>query len=181
VTPLAADGRIAIRRFVPADLGPFYAAVDESRAELMRWMPWMHDAYTIADTRDWLAQRDAAWDARADYSVAVVDAGTGELLGATGFNQINAEQRFANLGYWVRTSRTGRGVASAAARLCARWGFATLGYGRAEIVAIRGNDASCRAAEKAGARFEGFLRNRLYLRGDWHEAAMYALVPGDLA
>jgi RimJ/RimL family protein N-acetyltransferase len=46
---------------------------------------------------------------------------------------------------------------------------------------IRANLASCRAAEKAGAHFEGFLRNRLHLHGDWHEAAMYSFVPGDLA
>jgi ribosomal-protein-serine acetyltransferase len=181
VTPLATDGRIAIRRFVPTDLAAFYAAIDESRAELARWMAWMHDGYTIADTQDWLEKRDAEWGARHDYTVAVVDALTGEILGGSGLNQINHEQRFANLGYWVRTSRAGHGVASAAARLCARFAFAELGFGRAEIVVIRANLASCRAAEKSGARFEGFLRNRLYLHGDWHEAAMYSFVPGDLA
>jgi RimJ/RimL family protein N-acetyltransferase len=181
VTPLASDGRIAIRRFVPSDLGPFYAAIDESRAELGRWMAWMHDAYTIADTREWLEKRDVEWDARRDYALIVVDAQRGDVLGAVALNQINHEQRIANLGYWTRTSRAGRGVASAAARLCARFGFDALGFGRAEIVAIRGNVASCRAAEKSGARFECYARNRLYLRGDWHEAAMYALVPGDYA
>ena len=178
---LASDGRIAIRRFVPADLGPFYGAVDESRAQLASWMPWMHAGYTIADTRDWLAQRDAEWDARKDFSTIVVDAASGEVLGAAGFNQINHEQRIANLGYWVRSSRAGRGVASSAARLCARWGFAALGFGRAEIVVRLGNVASRRAAEKAGARFECVARNRLYAHGTWHDAAMYALVPEDLA
>jgi RimJ/RimL family protein N-acetyltransferase len=64
--------------------------------------------------------------------------------------------------------------------LCARFAFDELGFGRAEIVVIRANLASCRAAEKAGARFEGYARNRIYLHGDWHEAAMYSLVPGDL-
>ena len=181
MTPLASDGRIAIRRFAPTDLAPFYAAVDESRAELMPWMPWMHDGYTIADTRDWLAQRDAEWDAHKDFSTLVVDAASGEVLGAAGFNQINHDQRFANLGYWVRSSRTGRGVASSAARLCARWGFEALGFGRAEIVAIRANVASCRAAEKAGARFECYARTRLFLHAAWHEAAVYSLVPGDVA
>jgi RimJ/RimL family protein N-acetyltransferase len=181
VTPLASDGRIAIRRFTPADLGPFYAAIDESRAGLAPWMAWMHERYTIADTRDWIALRDAEWDARKDFSMLVVDAASGEVLGACGFNQVNHEQRIANLGYWVRTSRTGRGVASSAARLCARYGFDTLGFGRAEIVAMRDNAASRRAAEKAGARFECLARNRLFLRGEWQEAAMYSLVPGDLA
>ena len=180
MTPLASDGRVAIRRFVATDLGPFYAAIDESRAELGAWMAWMHDAYTIADTRDWLEKRDAEWDERKDYSTLVVDAASGEVLGASGLNQVNHEHRIANLGYWVRASRARQGVASAAARLCARWGFATLGFGRAEIVVMRGNHASRRAAEKAGAQFEGYARNRLYLRAAWHEAAMYSLVPGDL-
>lgn len=180
MTPLASDGRIAIRRFVPTDLGPFYAAIDESRAALGAWMAWMHDAYTIADTREWLEKRDAEWEARRDFAMLVVDPRSGEALGAVALNQINHEQRLANLGYWTRTSRERQGIASAAARLCARFGF-ELGFGRAEIVAIRGNVASCRAAEKAGAQFEGYLRNRLYLRGEWHESAMYSLVPGDFA
>ena len=178
MTPLATDGRIALRRFLPSDLGAFYAAVDESRAELAPWMGWMHDGYTIADTREWLEKRDAEWDARRDFAMLVADADTGEVLGAVALNQINHEQRVANLGYWTRTSRSRRGVASGAARLCARLGF-ELGFGRVEIVAIRANVASRRAAEKAGAQFECYARNRLYLRGEWYEAAMYSLVPGD--
>ena len=176
---LASDGRIAIRRYAASDLAAFYAAIDESRAELSRWMPWMHDGYTIADTADWLARRDAEWNAGSDFSVLVVGA-DGGVLGASGFNQINRQHRFANLGYWVRSSATRRGVASAAARLTARWGFRALGLGRAEIVAMRENAASCRAAEKAGARFEGVARNRLLLHEGWHDAAVYAFVPEDL-
>jgi RimJ/RimL family protein N-acetyltransferase len=180
VTPLATDGRIAVRRFLPTDLGAFYGAIDESRAALAPWMPWMHDGYTIADTADWLGARDAEWDAGQDFSMLVVDTASGAALGASGLNQINREQRIANLGYWVRSSTTGRGVASAAARLVARWAFAEAGFGRVEIVAMRDNRASCRAAEKAGARFECLARNRLLLHGAWHEAAVYSLVPGDV-
>ncbi|CAG0979953.1 diamine N-acetyltransferase [Burkholderiales bacterium] len=181
MTPLASDGRIAIRRFLPGDLGAFYAAVDESRAALAPWMPWMHPDYTIADTADWLAARDGEWDAGIDFSVLVVDAANGAVLGASGLNQVNHVHRYANLGYWVRTSAAGCGVASAAARLVARWAFASAEFGRAEIVAMRANRASCRAAEKSGARFEGVARNRLLLRGEWHDAAVYAFVPGDFA
>ncbi|MEO8487671.1 MAG: GNAT family N-acetyltransferase [Betaproteobacteria bacterium] len=181
MTPLASDGRIAIRRFLPTDLAAFYGAIDESRAALATWMAWMHPGYGIADTRDWLEKRDAEWDAGRDFSVIVTDATTGEVLGASGLNQVNSEHRFANLGYWVKTSASGRGVASDAARLVAWWAFREAGFGRAEIVAMRENRASRRAAEKAGARFEGYARNRLRLHGEWHEAAMYAFVPGDFA
>jgi RimJ/RimL family protein N-acetyltransferase len=85
----------------------------------------------------------------------------------------------ANLGYWVRSSATKRGVASAATRLIARFGFRELGFQRLEIVAATGNGASQRAAEKAGATREGVLRKRLLINGQPHDAVLYSLVAED--
>lgn len=85
-----------------------------------------------------------------------------------------------NLGYWVRTSRTRSGVASAATRLIARFGFLSLGLQRLEIVVAVGNQASERVAEKAGATREGVLRKRLLIHGQPHDAVLYSLVAEDL-
>jgi len=170
VTPLASDGRIAIRRFLPTDLAAFYAAIDESRAHLAAWLPWMHDGYAIADT-----------DSGTDFAVLVEDAASGEVLGAAGLHDVDRAHRFAQLGYWVRASRRGRGIAPAAARLAARWAFDEAGLGRVEIVVALGNAPSRRAAERSGARYEGCARNRLLIRGESHDAAVYAFVPGDFA
>jgi RimJ/RimL family protein N-acetyltransferase len=49
-----------------------------------------------------------------------------------------------------------------------------------EIVMSVDNTASRRAAEKAGARLEGMLHNRIYLHGIAHDAFMFSLVPADL-
>jgi RimJ/RimL family protein N-acetyltransferase len=72
----------------------------------------------------------------------------------------------ANLGYWVRTSETGRGIASKATRLVAQFGFAELGLQRIEILAAVGNVASQRVAEKAGAVRECVARKRLLINGE---------------
>ena len=92
----------------------------------------------------------------------------------------NRVHNFANLGYWVRSSRVGQGVATAATRLAAQFGFEELKFTRIEIVAATGNVGSLRVAEKAGARREGVLRNRLMLGGKLHDAVMHSLVPEDL-
>ena len=97
-----------------------------------------------------------------------------------GLNRIDHENRRANLGYWIRTSRTGSGIATAVTRLLARWAFQELKLNRIEIVVATGNQSSQRVAEKAGARREGTLRNRIKVREDLHDAIMYSLVPGDL-
>ena len=177
---LSGDG-LLLRPYRPEDSRELVAAVRESVASVGAWLPWCHAGYGDAEADAWIAHCGDAWRSGEHFAFAVFEGMTGQFLGAAGLNQRNREHNFMNLGYWVRTSRAGHGVASAAARLCARFAFAELGFGRAEIVVIRANLASCRAAEKSGARFEGFLRNRLYLHGDWHEAAMYSFVPGDLA
>ena len=81
-----------------------------------------------------------------------------DLLGGCGLSQINRNHRFANLYYWVRTSRTRQGVARRAIRLAARFGIESLGLQRVEVVVQVGNVASMRAAEGAGAQREGVLR-----------------------
>jgi RimJ/RimL family protein N-acetyltransferase len=181
VTPLASDGRIALRRYVPEDIDALYAAVDESRAVIGRWMPWCHAAYGREDAAHWVNTREQAWAEGNELSMLIVDAASGSLLGSSGLNQFNRINGFANLGYWVRASAQRQGVASAAARLVASYAFGSVGLDRVEILAAVDNVASQRTAERVGAHFEGICRNRLKQFGGVADAALYALIPADLA
>jgi RimJ/RimL family protein N-acetyltransferase len=84
--------------------------------------------------------------------------------------------RFANLGYWVRSSAAGRGVAPAAVRQVAAYAFRETDLNRLEIVIAVGNSRSQRVAEKVGATREGVLRSRLVLPSGPSDAVMYSLV-----
>ncbi len=97
-----------------------------------------------------------------------------------GLNFFNRVHQMANLGYWVRTSAVGRGTATLAACLVARFGFAQLGLHRIEILAAVDNIASQRVAEKVGAVREGVLRKRLLINGESHDAVMLSLLPEDV-
>ena len=57
--------------------------------------------------------------------------------------------------------------------------FEHLNLIRAEIVVAVGNTASLRVAEKAGARREGILRNRMVVREMVYDAVIYSLIPQD--
>ncbi len=174
------DGFVLIKPHGPEFINQVYEAAIESKAELMPWMPWMHPNYTIEDTRAWLQERAEAWEQGADYDFAVFDSQSGEFLGNCSLNHIHGRDNFANLGYWVRTSQTRRGVAPAAARLLARFGFEELKMNRLEIVAAVGNKASQRVAEKVGATREGVLRNRIRVREKIYNAVMFSLIATDL-
>lgn len=174
------DGTISLRPFTTDDADELYEAVRESMRELQPWMPWCHTDYSIKETREWLSLRDDVLKNGTDYGFRIADALSDRMLGGAGLNQINSLYRAANLGYWIRTSATGRGVATRAVRLLAQFGFEELNLIRIEIVAAVGNLASQRVAEKAGAMREGVMRKALLIHGVAHDAVLTSLVAEDM-
>lgn len=171
---------VGIRPYRADDVEALYAAVQESARELSVWMPWCTANYSRADSEAFVKSREADWGRGEHYSFVIYDTGNGQFLGGVGLNFPNPMHRFANLGYWVRTTRTRQGVATTAARLAARFGLTQLGLNRLELVTATGNVASQRVARKAGAHCEGVLRRRLVVHGQVHDAVMFSLVPADL-
>lgn len=170
------DGVIELRRYRASFADALYAAVDETRAELGQWMFWAKPDFSLEDARESAAQMEHAWDDLSLVSYAVFDANDGRFLGGVGFNNLHPIHRFANLGYWVRASAAGRGIAARATRLISRVGFEDLGLIRLEIVVAVENARSRRVAEKTGAELEGVLRKRLLGRDRPHDAYGFSLI-----
>lgn len=148
-------------------------AVHSSLAELTPWMPWASAAYDTNDALAWI--RGDLGDAH--RFVMMVD---GEMVGSCGLNKVDVLNGAANLGYWVRSDRAGRGHATAATKLVARFGLEQAGYHRLEVVMSTRNEASRRVAERAGATHEGILRSALALQGERHDAHVWSFVRADL-
>ena len=171
---------IQLRRVRPSDAEAVFEAVTESIAELSTWMPWCTKDYSIRESKTWCESREAGWSKKIEYDFVIIDRREETLLGICGINNVNAEVRFANLGYWVRSSRTGQGIASTAVPILAKFGFDNLNLNRIEIVVAEDNLVSQRVAEKAGAVREGLLRYRLFVHGKAYNAFMFSFVPDDL-
>ena len=174
------DGVVLLRPYRSGDVDHLYQAVRESITEMSPWMPWCHADYSIEESRAWVESRAEAWEKGTEYDFAITDARDGFFLGGCGLNHIDQANRIANLGYWVRTSRAKKGVASAAARLLAQFGLGKLELNRIEIMAAVGNKASQRVAEKVGAKREGILRNRRVVRDQVYDTVMFSLISKDL-
>jgi ribosomal-protein-serine acetyltransferase len=174
------DGRIVLRPYHPSDAEPVYEAVRESLPELLPWMPWAYPEYSIKDTMAWIASSSKKWTKGNEYNFAILAARNGTFLGGCGLNKIDGKEGFANLGYWVRSTRTGKGIALAAARLLARFGFEELKLQHIEVGAATGNKISQRVAEKLGAKRVGIRENDLKVRDKVYSCAVFALYPQDL-
>ncbi|HEX3725756.1 MAG TPA: GNAT family protein [Pirellulales bacterium] len=177
---LTTDG-LRMRPFHRDDAVAIYEAVCESNSELSRWLSWVHRDYALADVQAFLSERAEAFEKNGEYALAITDHSTDRLLGAIGINQIDLASLRGNLGYWVRTSAAGQGVATKATLRLATWAWDALPLERIEIVAASGNHASQRVAQKAGAAREGIARQRLRVHGVQHDAVVYSLVRCHLA
>ena len=174
------EGVILVRQYRPTDVNRLYEAVRESIPEVSLWLPWCHADYSIEESKTWIESQSNAWETGTEYNLAITDSKGGFFLGGCGLNNISHTDRVANLGYWVRSSRTRQGVATTAALLLARFGFRKLKLNRIEITIAVGNEVSQRVAERIGAAREGVLRNRLVVRDKVYDAVVYSLIPQDL-
>ena len=173
------DTRITLRPLIPNDTDEFHTALIESLPDLIPWVSYQ-ESHTIRDTRKELEQSREKWKTDESYSFGITDSTNGKILGYCCLNRIDKQNHVANLGYWIRSSHSGKGIAPAATVLLARWALDTCGFRRIELSIAKQNKRSLRAAEKAGAHREGVLRNRFTTNNKSRDVVMFSFIPGDI-
>ena len=141
------DG-LVLRRWQTGDAPSLLAAIERSLPELRRFMPWAVEAPTLASVETYLAD---AWTATPPeaFGFGLFDAG-GDVVGGFGLHGRRGPG-ILEIGYWVRSDRTGRGYATAAARALTDVSFErSAGVFRVEIRCDPANVASAAVAAKLG-------------------------------
>lgn len=162
------DDVVLLRPFELGDVPAIVAACRDP--EIPRWTS-VPSPYTEADARAWLESDE-------EETFAIVDKATGELLGSIGVRYPGSG--VGEVGYWVKREARGRGVATRALVLVARWALEERDLGRFQLRADVENEASQRVAEKAGFVREGVLRSELLIKGERRDVVMYSRVRDDL-
>lgn len=170
------DGNVRVRNPTEDDAPAVAAAVQASFEAISPWMVWATPDYGPAEALQWITNQ-LPGDEDAVPFVILDD--QDDIVGTCGLNHLDQLNRRANLGYWLRPDRTGRGYASGAARLVAGWAIEHLDLQRIEIIMSVENHPSRRVAERAGATYEGILRRRLRYRGRQHDAHSFACLADD--
>ena len=122
------------------------------------------------------------WAPATGVEFVIVDAARGDALGLVWLRSAERDPGLASVGYWLSPEARGRGAATVAVQLAARWAFSELGVQRLELTTAPENVASQRVAERAGFTREGVLRRLLATKTDGRQdAVLFSLLPADLA
>jgi RimJ/RimL family protein N-acetyltransferase len=100
----------------------------------------------------------AATGTPSGVAFAIVDTGSGELVGCCGVDDWSKED-VAQFGYWIAPDARGRGYATRAVILLTRWLF-DVGAARVFLTIVAGNEDSVAVARRAGFVYEGTMRTR---------------------
>jgi len=148
-------GAVRLRRWTPADLPALAAATLESWAELRRWMPWAQEQPGEAAQGPFLASTGPQWDSGEAYQYAILPAessGTDSaVLGSCGLMR-RVGPGGLEIGYWVRTSASGRGVATVAAAALTSAALQLDGVDHVEIHCDAANVRSAAVPARLGYR-----------------------------
>jgi RimJ/RimL family protein N-acetyltransferase len=177
---VTSDDRLRLRLFNELDVDNFYEAAKESSEQLMKWFEWYNKDYSRENAEKFICSRKNAWDMQEEFSFLIEEKHNNRFVGVIGLNRIDMVNKLANIGYWIRTSAAGKGYATAALQLLARYSFERLGFIRLEILCLPNNLPSIRVAEKAGFKREGILRKRLMLRDISNDVVLLSLLQEDI-
>ena len=175
--------RLVMRCPQPGDGSVLNAAVCDSLDALRPYVPWAGAVPTLADSEAVCRKAQARFRLREDLMMLIFErVGTdveGELLGSTGLHRMDWKARRFEIGYWRRTGREGRGIATEAVRAIARLAFDELRAQRVELRIDNLNRSSWRVAERCGFTFEGVMRREsLAPDGTPRDMRVYSKVRG---
>lgn len=156
-----ATKRLVIRCWNPDDAPRLAEALADSRERLLPWLPWAADEPRPLDDRvELLRTFRGRFDLGEDFTYGILDPKERRVLGGTGLHT-RAGADALEIGYWIRTGHTGRGLATEAAAALTKVCFELLRLDRVEIRAEPDNDASLAIPAKLGYAREGRLKRRL--------------------
>jgi ribosomal-protein-serine acetyltransferase len=163
------------------DAPELWQTVDESRAHLYPWLPWVPYHTDEAATRRFAAACINDWDAARALRLVIRDRSSRYLLGVIGLESCVHLHAACELGYWLRSNAQGKGVMTEACTGVLRFAFQTVGMHRMRVAAATSNHRSLAVVARLGFRFEGIAREAEFCAGRWLDHALFGMLATDFA
>lgn len=160
--PITTD-RLIIRPIKPTDAKILYSAIVESFDELNRYMHWPRNISSLADTEKYVQSAVQNWIEKKNdepyLALIILDKNTNDFIGGTSFHHYDWEIPSVETGYWIRTSKSGKGYITEAINVITQYAFKQLKAKRISLTCDPDNIKSKNIAERLNYTLEGRLKN----------------------
>jgi RimJ/RimL family protein N-acetyltransferase len=120
------------------------------------------------------------YELRDDMPMSIWERETGRFVGGCGLHRIDWKVRAFEIGYWIRSSSTGKGFMTEATRLLTGLAFETLAANRVFIRVVTDNARSVAIPKRIGYVQEGLHRNAILdAEGALRDLYVFGLTPDE--
>jgi RimJ/RimL family protein N-acetyltransferase len=149
---LGGEDGVHLRRITLDDVPTLHDAIVFSFAELHPWMPWCTEPVKIEEQREFVERGTKSWESAEAFNSGIFDAdgtflGTISLMDRVGPGGLE-------IGYWLRSDATGKGVMTRAAKMLTELGLGLPGIDRIEIHCDADNLRSAAVPRRLGFRLD---------------------------
>ncbi len=166
--------RLVLRRLVPVDAATVYRIhTDPVVARFQMWEP-----KSVAEVEAFIRRMDnlEPTTAKEWFQIGIVESASGELVGDFGVSGRADDPRQVEFGITLARSAQGRGLATEALRALLGYLFTQTETHRVHCSVDPRNLSSLQLLAKVGLRQEGHLRESLWLKGEWVDDVVFAVL-----
>jgi RimJ/RimL family protein N-acetyltransferase len=167
---------IYLRFLRKSDAARLFAAIEESREELEKYVIGPTRLQSVPKVEQMIERAKLQRGKRQGYFFGIFAAEGKQLVGYVNLHSIGERTRSGEVGYWVRTSQIGKGIATTATALIMLFGFKELKLHKIVLRAAVDNPASWRIAEKLGFVHEGTQRHEQLMQRGWVDLRCYSIL-----
>ncbi|WP_018526945.1 GNAT family N-acetyltransferase, partial [Alkalispirochaeta alkalica] len=171
------DDSVRLRTLREDDAEELFQVIDENRAHLREWLPWLDANTTPKDSLSFIQATLAQEADNQGFTCAILL--QGKIVGVVGYHPIRWSNRSVEIGYWLARAAAGHGIMTKCCRVLISHAFAVYDLNRVQIPAAIGNTRSRAIPERLGFTLEGVIRDAEWLYDHYVDHAMYAMLKKD--
>ena len=166
--------RLYIRDFKLDDLDEFHSLVQNP--DIYKYMPW--GPSSEEDTKKFIQMsiKQGSKVPRKFFDMPIVLKESRLVMGCVAIRVSSFLHKKADMGYWIKRELWGQGFATEATLGLLRFGFQRLKMNKIYATASPENPASIRVLEKIGMKKEGYLKEDMFIRGEYRDSVLLAIL-----
>jgi len=145
------DGQLSLRQVKSDEAGKLFDIINTDREYLGKWLPFPAFTNTVQDSADFINSTIKKRINGSEYGFGIIL--NGELIGHTSLMHTN-DDKDPEIGYWIASKESGRGIVTRTASALTNFGLNELGLEKIIIKADTKNIGSNRVAEKLGYKLD---------------------------
>jgi ribosomal-protein-serine acetyltransferase len=174
---LSIDAQTELRLLEEEDASEIFALVEQNRAHLRTWLPWLDLTLSVQDELNFIRHTKQQHAQSQSLACAIIH--NGRIAGSIGYNIIDWQDRKTEIGYWLGTAFEGRGLMTQACEEMIQFAFGVLELNKVEIHCASGNMRSRAIPERLHFTQEGIIRQAQWLYDHYVDLVTYGLLASE--